>query len=358
MKTTQHYRLSIVVSVLFALALLPLQAQRGTVAVLLPDESTSDRWANDDTRYLSEAFESAGVDYIILNAQGDAETQIAQAEEVIAQGVQVILFVNLDSTSGSRIIQMARSANIPIIDYDRLTIAGDGADFYVSFDNLAVGRLIGEGFVEAVQNAELTPPVRVVMLNGSETDNNASLYKQGYEGVTSFFFEEGEWIKLYDEPVPNWDNDIANAMFTEILNTYGDSVDAVIAANDGIANAVIVALEERNLPYLPLTGQDATITALQNILLGKQSMTVYKAIKAEAQAAAALAIALIKNEDPSGLVNGIVNNGRNEIPSVLLMPVIVTRENIAETVIADGFRTWEEICVDEVEAVCPELSSP
>jgi len=324
------------------------------ITVLLPDTASSTRWENDDKRFLSSAFDAAGVGYNIVNAEGDPEVQLDQAREAIANGTRVILMVNLDSTSGAQIIELARRANVYIIDYDRLTIEGDGADFYVSFNNDAVGRLQGEGLLLAVDEAELEEPVRVVLLNGSPTDNNATLYKQGYDSVINSRFESGEWIKVEDRAVPGWDNDEARIIFDLMLDENDEEIDAVIAANDGLAGSVIAALEARNLPYVPVTGQDATIEAIQNILAGKQSMTVYKAIKAEAEAAAKLAIALIKGDDPSGLVNGITNNGRNEIPSVLLFPIAVTSDNITATVIADGFRTWEEVCIGEFVQYCPE----
>jgi D-xylose transport system substrate-binding protein len=338
------------------LGILPaLHAQEGRydVTVLLPDDSTSARWETDDRRFLSSAFEMAGVSYTILNAKRSVETQLEQARTAISNGTKVILMVNLDSTSGARIIDLARRAGVWIIDYDRLTIQGRGADFYVSFNNDAVGRLQGEGIVRAVEEAELSEPVRVALLNGSPTDNNATLYKQGYESVLKPKFDSGAWLKVADEAVPEWDNDEAYRIFERMLDDNDNRIDAVVAANDGLAGRVVAALEARNLPYLPLTGQDATVEAIQNILAGKQSMTVYKAIKAEAEAAAALAVALVKGDDPSGLVNGITNNGVSEVPSVLLFPIPVTRENIAETVIADGFRTWEEICVGEFAQFCP-----
>ncbi|MCE7949440.1 MAG: sugar ABC transporter substrate-binding protein [Chloroflexi bacterium CFX4] len=327
-------------------------AQEGSIAVLLPDAASSARWEADDRRFLAAAFEEAGVSYSIVNANGDATRQLTQAEQAITEGAKVILLVNLDSGSGATIIEKAREAGVKVIDYDRLTIEGEGADFYVSFDNEAVGRLQGEGLVAAVEAAGLVKP-RVAVLNGSPTDNNATLFKNGYDGVINPLFESGDWIKVADESVPDWDNQRALTIFEAILTAEGGNVDAAIAANDGLAGAIIAALENAGKPYIPVTGQDATVGGIQNILAGKQSMTVYKAIKAEAEAAAALAIALLKGEDTDDLVTGVVNNGTRDVPSVLLVPVSVTKDNIAETVIADGFRTWEEICVGEIEAFCP-----
>jgi D-xylose transport system substrate-binding protein len=348
-------RVMITLVVLFslgALYLLPVAAQEGSIVVLLPDSASSARWEADDRRFLAAAFDAAGVEYNIVNAEGDATTQITQAEQAITNGAKVLLLVNLDSGSGAAIIAMAREAGVAVIDYDRLTIEGDGADFYVSFDNESVGRLQGEGLVAAVDAAGLVNP-RVAILNGSPTDNNATLFANGYHSVIDAKFDSGEWTKVDEQSVPDWDNQQALTIFEQMLTASGGEIDAAIAANDGLAGAVIAALANQGLPYIPVTGQDATVGGIQNILAGRQSMTVYKAIKAEAEAAAALAIALLRGEDTSGMVTGSVNNGTNDIASVLLTPVSVTKDNVAETVIADGFRTWEEICVGEFAEFCP-----
>jgi D-xylose transport system substrate-binding protein len=323
------------------------------IAVLLPDSASSSRWEQDDRRFLSEAFDAAGVSYSIVNAEGDASVQITQAEQAITNGAQVILMVNLDSGSGASIIDLARSNGVAIIDYDRLTIEGEGADFYVSFNNEAVGRLQGAGLVNAVAQQGIMSP-SVAVLNGSPTDNNATLFKNGYDSFINPFFDTGAWTEVDDQSVPNWDNQEALVIFEQIQTAAGgcDGIDAAIAANDGLAGAIIAARENAGCDYIPVTGQDATVAGLQNILAGKQSMTVYKAIKAQAEAAAALAIALVNGDDTSELVNGETDNGTSMVPSVLLTPVQVVSTNIAETVIADGFRTVDEICTDDIVEFC------
>jgi D-xylose transport system substrate-binding protein len=327
------------------------------IAVLLPDSASSARWENDDRRFLAAAFDEAGVTYSIVNAEGDRQTQITQAEQAITNGAKVILLVNLDSGSGAAIIAMAREAGVAVIDYDRLTIEGDGADFYVSFDNEAVGRLQGEGLVAAVEAAQEAGTIgetpRIAILNGSPTDNNATLFANGYHSVIDPLFEDGSWELVAEQDVPEWDNQQALIIF-EQMQTDNPEIDAAIAANDGLAQAVITARQNAGLDYIPVTGQDATVGGIQNVLAGRQSMTVYKAIRAEAEAAAALAIAIVNEEDTESMVTGAVNNGTNDIPSVLLIPVSVTTENVTETVIADEFRTWEEICVGEFAEFCPE----
>lgn len=342
------------------------------IAVLLPDSASSARWENDDRRFLTEAFEEAGVDFSIENAEGDPQTQISLAEQAITNGADVLMFVNLDSGSGAAIIQLARDAGIPVIDYDRLTIEGPGADYYVSFNNEAVGQLQGEGLVAAVEaqyGEDLSMGdlgedglLDVAVLNGSPTDNNATLFKNGYDSVINPFFEDEEsgWNEVDDQSVPNWDNQEALVIYEQILTAEGGDVDATIAANDGLAQAVITARQAQGLDPIPLTGQDATVGGIQQILAGWQSMTVYKAIRQQAGAAAELAIALANGDQEAADelaadVSTYESGGETvEVASVLLVPVSVTIDNIAETVIEDGFRTWEEICVGEFEEFCPE----
>jgi D-xylose transport system substrate-binding protein len=333
-------------------------AQSVDIVVLLPDSASSARWEADDRRFLAEAFDEAGVTYSIVNAEGDAATQIAQAEQAITNGAKVLLMVNLDSGSGAAIIATARAAGVRVIDYDRLTIEGEGADFYISFDNEAVGRLQGQGLVAAVDAAiaagTLTGTPQIGVLNGSPTDNNATLFRNGYFSVIQSKFDSGEWVLAAEQSVPGWDNQQALILF-EQMQTDHPEINAAVAANDGLAQAVISARQNAGLGFIPVTGQDATVGGIQNVLAGRQSMTVYKAIRAEARAAAALAIAIVTNNTPAIelLASSAVNNGTNDIPSILLVPVSVTSTNVAETVIADGFRTWEEICVGEFEAFCP-----
>lgn len=327
-------------------------SDEGYIALLLPGGASSARWEKDDRRFFEQEFIAAGVEYKVLNANDDPQKQQEQARQAIADGAKVILLVNLDSQSGAAIIAQARQAGVNIIDYDRLTIEGPGADFYVSFDNEAVGRLQGEGLLRAVEEAGIKKP-RVAVLNGSPTDNNATLLKNGYDSVINPLFESGEWIKVSEQFVPNWSEEQAKEIFENMLTDANGDIDAAITANDNLASAANSALAAQGLQPIPLTGQDATTSAIQNILLGYQSMTVYKAIGTEAKAAAALAVALLSGADMSNLIIDTIHNGTNDIPAVLLEPIAVTKENIAETVIADGFRTWDEICVGEFEPYCP-----
>jgi D-xylose transport system substrate-binding protein len=323
-----------------------------SIAVLLPDSISSARWEADDRRFFEQAFQAAGINYTIVNAVGDARAQQTQAEQAITNGAKVLLLVNLDSGSGAAIIAQAREARVKVIDYDRLTVEGPGADIYVSFDNVSVGRLMGETLQPIIDDLGLEKP-RVVLLNGSPTDNNSFLFAEGYKSIAEPKFAAGEWEKVDEQAVPNWDNQQALVIYEQILTAAGGKVDATFAANDGLAGSVISALKGQKLAPIPLSGQDATIGGIQHILSGWQTMTVYKPIELEAEAAADAAIRLLKGESPTSITSDTIYNGQNDIPYIKLSPIAVTRQNIAETVIADGFRTWAEICVGEFEQFCP-----
>ncbi len=324
----------------------------GSIAVLLPDSISSARWENDDRRFFEQAFDEAGVKYTIVNAVGNARVQQTQAEQAITNGAKVLLLVNLDSGSGAAIIAQAREAGVKVIDYDRLTIEGPGADLYVSFDNVEVGNLMGKTLEPIINNLDSTPK-RVVQLNGSPTDNNATLFRQGYYAVAKPHYENGDWELVDDQAVPDWDNQQALVIYEQILTAAGGDVDATFAGNDALAGSVIAALKTQGIPPIPLSGQDATVSGIQNILSGWQTMTVYKPIELEATAAAEAALRLLKGEDVTAIANDTINNGQNDIPFTKLIPIAVTRDNIAETVIKDGFRSWAEICVGNFEQYCP-----
>jgi D-xylose transport system substrate-binding protein len=323
------------------------------VGVLLPDSKSSVRWETVDRPFLQKAFEAAGVDADIQNAEGDKSTQQQQAEQMITNGASVLLLVNLDSGSGAAIAANAASQDVKVIDYDRLTLDTKDTDYYVSFDNEVVGKLQGEGLVSCIEEKGTKNP-QIAVLNGSPTDNNATLFKNGYDGVINPKFDSGEWKEIDDQSVPDWDNQQALTIFEQILQKNNNKVDGVLAANDGLANAAISALKQRKLPQVPVTGQDATLEGIQNIVNGDQCMTVYKAIKKEADAAAELAIALAKGEEPTAETTPI-DNGTEEVPSVLLEPVSVTKDNISDYLGEPDFPTQEDICAGKLASKCEEL---
>jgi D-xylose transport system substrate-binding protein len=322
---------------------------KGKVAVLLPDSKSSVRWETVDRPFLKKAFDDAGIGNEIQNAEGDKATQQQQAEQAITNGAKVLLLVNLDSGSGAAIAANAKSQDVKVIDYDRLTLNGD-SDYYVSFDNEAVGKLQGEGLVKCLGN---TDGQSVVELNGSPTDNNATLFKKGYDSVLNPLYDSGKLKKVADQSVPDWDNQKALTIFEQMLQKANNKIDGVLAANDGLGNAAISALKQRKLPQIPVTGQDATLQGIQNIVNGDQCMTVYKAIKKEADAAAKIAIALINGETPD--VSDTINNGQKDIPAQFEAPVAVTKDNIKDYLGEPDFPKQEEICAGKLAAKCKEI---
>jgi D-xylose transport system substrate-binding protein len=321
------------------------------VAVLLPDSKSSVRWETVDRPLLQKALEAGGVDATITNAEGDKSTQQQQAEQAITNGAKVILLVNLDSGSGAAIEANAKSQGVKAIDYDRLTLDTDANDYYVSFDNEQVGKLQGQGLVDCIGDKK---GARIAELNGSPTDNNATLFKNGYDSVLKPKYESGDFVKVDDQSVPDWDNQKALTIFEQILQKADNKVDGVLAANDGLGNAAISALKQRKLPQIPVTGQDATLEGLQNIVNGDQCMTVYKAIEKEAQAAADLAISLAKGDKVEADTVPI-DNGTHSVPSVLETPVAVTKDNIAKYFGNPDYPKKEDICAGKLAAKCKAL---
>jgi D-xylose transport system substrate-binding protein len=326
----------------------------GKIAVLLPDTSSSTRWESDDRRYLTEAFKAEGLsdsDFTIDNAQGDPSNQQAQAEQAITNGASVLLLVNLDSGSGAAVEANAVRQGLKVIDYDRLTLRGS-ASYYVSFDNVRVGKLQGQGLVDclAAKRPVVAKP-SVIQLDGSPNDNNSSEFKQGYDSILNPLFKSGAYQMSGEQSVPKWDIQQAATIFDQMLTRAGNKVDGVAAANDALANAAITVLGNRGLHGVPVTGQDATIAGIQNILAGDQCMSVYKPVQQEAVAAAKLALELREGKTPTEKTTP-VSAGDHDVPSVLLTPIPVTRSNIKDTVIKDGFRTLDQICTGRYLAMC------
>jgi D-xylose transport system substrate-binding protein len=314
----------------------------GKIGVILPDSKSSARWETADRKFLDAAIKAAGFEAVIQNAEGDKQKMATIADSMIAQKVKVLMIVNLDSDSGATILKKAKDAGIKTIDYDRLTLGG-GADVYVSFNNVTVGELQGAGLIKCITDKKVTNP-KIAVLNGSPTDNNATLFKQGYDSKINPKFDAKEWTEVDDQSVPDWDNQKGGQIFEQMLAKAGGKLDGVLAANDGLGGAAIAVLKKNNL-QVPVTGQDATVDGLRNILKGDQCMTVYKAIKTEADAAAKAAVALAKGEKPA--TNGTVKDTKAnaDVPSVLAAPVAIYKENVKD-VIADGFVTKDEVCKD------------
>jgi D-xylose transport system substrate-binding protein len=322
-------------------------AKPGMVAVLLPDTKSSVRYETFDRPLLTKAFTAAGVPVQVSNAQGDTSAQIQEAEQAITNGAKVLLLDALDSGTGASIEANAKSQGVKVIDYDRLVLKGS-ADYYVSFDNTEVGKLQGQGLV-ACLGSKKTP--RIAMLDGSPTDNNATLFKQGAHSVLDPKFASGAYKNVAEQAVPDWDNQQALTIFEQMLEKTNNKIDGVLAANDGLANAAISALKARRLPQIPITGQDATLQGIQNILTGDQCMTVYKPIVQEVNAAAKLATALAKGQTPTGVTSS-TNNGSKQVPSILLHPISVTKASVGKYFGNADFPTRAQVCTGKVAAAC------
>jgi D-xylose transport system substrate-binding protein len=330
---------------------------KGLIGVLLPDTTTSARYESFDRPYLEKAFQAAGLSadqFKIDNAQGSASTMQTQAEADITNGASVLLVDALDSGSGAAIEAAATAKGVAVIDYDRLVKGGTAGRTYVSFDNVGVGKLIGQGEVDCVTTFKVTKP-NLLIMDGDPTDNNATLFSQGYNGVLQPLFDNGTYVKV-GEPAGTWTPAIAATTFEQQYTAH-PNINAVVTPNDDNANAVIASLQKLNIPpkTIPTTGQDASLSGLQNILKGYQCGTVYKPIYLEAQAAAAVALYLRAGQKPPAeLVNGTTQDttANASVPSVLLTPIWVTTDNMAATVVKDGAVKVSDLCVSAVASAC------
>jgi D-xylose transport system substrate-binding protein len=329
----------------------------GLIGVLLPDTTSSARYESFDRPYLTKAFEAAGLttsDFKIDNAQGSASTMQTQAEADITQGATVLLVDALDSGSGAAIEANATSKGVKVIDYDRLVKGGASGRTYVSFDNVGVGKLIGQGEVDCI-SAWNVGKANILVMDGDPTDNNATLFAQGYNGVLKPNFDSGTYVKV-GEPAGTWTPAVAATTFDQQYTAH-PNINAVITPNDDNANAVIADLQKLKIPAkkFPTTGQDASLSGLQNILKGYQCGTVYKPIYLEAQGAAAIALYLRAGQTaPASLTNGTTQDttANASVPSVLLTPVWVTTQNMEATVVKDGAAKVSDLCIAAVASAC------
>jgi D-xylose transport system substrate-binding protein len=314
----------------------------GKIGVILPDTTSSPRWESQDRPKLESAFKSAGVKYDIQNAQNDAQKMQTIAQQMITGGVTVLAIVNLDSASGAAIEQQAKKQGVSTIDYDRLTLGGS-ADYYVSYDNAQVGKLQGDG----LKNCLGDKAANIAYLNGSPDDNNATLFSQGAHSVLD---KVTTYKKVAEQAVPKWDAVQAQTIFEQMYTQAGGNVQGVYAANDTLANAAIGTLSRNGLK-IPVTGQDASVQGLQNILAGNQCMTVWKPSDQEAKALSDTAIALINGDKPD--TTGTVKDpeGNRDVQSILLDPISVTSANLADT-ISKGAQKAADVCTGDFAAQC------
>jgi D-xylose transport system substrate-binding protein len=343
-------------------------AGKGLVGVILPDTTSSTRYVNFDLPYLTQAFTAAGYSsnqFKIDNAQGVDATELADAQADITLGASVLVFDPLDSTVGAQIQSLAQKSGVAAISYDRATFQGTNT-YYVSFDNVQVGKLIGTGVQSCVQSWGVSSP-KVFTLNGGEdTDPNAVSFAQGYNSViwgdTTTPEPAGKtnpqgWTLVGDQVTPGWVNATGGTIFTQQFTAHPE-INTTVEANDGLANAVITELKNKGVPpkKIPTTGQDATLQGMENVLQGYQCGSVYKAVYLEAQDAVALATILRAGATPpAGLVNSTTKpasgSGSTE-PASLLTPVWVDITNMATTVIKDKFVSASTLCTAVGASVC------
>jgi D-xylose transport system substrate-binding protein len=334
---------------------------KGKIGVLLPDTTTSTRYVQYDAPNLTKAFEAAGLsssDFKITNAQGSVSTMQQQAEADITDGASVLLIDPIDTGSGAAIEKNAEAKGLKVIDYDRLVLGGPADRYYVSFNNVQVGKLIGQGEISCINAWGVKNP-NILIMDGDPTDNNAKLFAQGYNSVLDPKFADGTYKKV-GEPTGTWDPPTAQTLFEQQYTAH-PNINAVVTPNDSNAAAVIAALKNKKIPpkTFPTTGQDAGLEGLQNILAGYQCGTVYKPYYLEAQAAAALALYLRAGQTPpSTLVNSTTKDSTigADVKSVYTPPTWVTVDNMNDTVVKDGKVTGDvtvkQLCSGGLQSAC------
>jgi D-xylose transport system substrate-binding protein len=324
-------------------------AAGGQVCILLPDTATSVRWVHYDTPALKAAFNAAHVTYQIFNANNDAQTQTSQANQCLGAGAKVLIEVALDAGSASAIEKTAKAKGVPSIDYDRQVIGGV-ASIYVSFDGRAVGVLQGQGVVSGLKsNGKYGSHPVVAELNGGSTDANSFLFKGGYDSILKPLYANGTLKKGPDQFVPGWDNQKAATIFAQMLVKTGNKIDAVAAANDGIASSVIATEKAHGIGPIPVSGQDATPQGLQYIISGWQTMTVWKDTRVLAKAAATEAVALLNGKALK--TTGTVPNGSAKEPSYIIPPVALYKNNWTQ-IYKSGFIKKSDVCTGSYSKYC------
>ncbi len=298
------------------------------------DTLAEERWLRDRELF-KEAVEDLGAEVKILASKGDDAQQILQAETLINEGIDILVIVPHNAESTAMIVKKAHASGIKVLSYDRL-VRNSEIDLYISYDNEMVGEL------QAKAITKLVPKGNYVYIGGAETDYNAHLFKKGVFNILQPLIDKGDITIVYDQWTKDWIPEYALSNMEEALLANNNKVDAVISANDATAGKVIQALAKQGLAgKVPVAGQDADLAAAQRIVLGTQTMTVYKPLKELAGQAAELAVKLARGEEVEG--ERIINNGKAEVPSVLYSPIAVDKKNIDETIIADGFHTKQEV---------------
>jgi len=314
------------------------------IALLLPEAKTA-RYETQDRPHFEARVKQlcAECEVLYFNAAQDASKQQAQAEAALTRGAKVLVLDPVDAAAARVMAEAAKAQGARVISYDRLIQGTDAVDAYVAFEAETIGRIQAQALLAALAGK---PHSRLVMLNGSPTDPNAALLKRGAHAVL-----DGKVTVAKEYDTPDWSPDKAQEEMTQALTALGDAApDGVYAANDGTAGGAIAALKAAGAALVPVTGQDAEVAALQRIVAGDQQSTVYKALKLEAETAAELAVHALRGEP--FVTQATADNGKKQVPSVVLQPTAVTRANLKATVLADGFWTREQICTSAYAAAC------
>jgi D-xylose transport system substrate-binding protein len=323
----------------------------GTIALLLPETKTTRYEEQDKPRFEAKLKELCpDCKLIYSNANQDASRQQQQAEAAITNGAKVLVLDAVDADAAKATVNRAKQSNIPVIAYDRL-ISDAPIDYYVSFDNVKVGKMQAQALLDKLGSPD---GKQIVMLNGSPTDPSSGDYKKGAHEVL-----DSSGIKVAREyDTPDWSPDKAQQETEQAITAIGkDKIAGVYSANDGMVGGAIAAMKSAGMDVknVVTTGQDSEIAAIQRILTGEQYMTIYLAIKKQAESAAELAVDAVRGtKPPASLVNAKVNNGAGDVPSVMLDPTAVTKDNIKDTIIADDFHSAADICTGEYESACAD----
>jgi D-xylose transport system substrate-binding protein len=333
-------------SVSAAVAMTAKKSANILVCGLMPDTKTSVRWVQFDQPYLEKAFKALGVPARVVNAQGDAQKQKTQADQCIADGAKVLIIAPNDSGSAAAIEKAALAKGVKSIDYDR-QVEGGSAVLYASFDGHQVGVLQGSLVAKALKGKK---GAIVAELNGGQEDANSFLFKGGYDQILKPLYANGTLKKGPDQFVPGWDNQKAGTIFNQMLIKTGNKIDGVVAANDGIANAVVVDLQQHKLKPLPLSGQDATTQGVQNIISGWQTMTVWKDVRVLATKTAAAAAKIAKGQKPP-TTGFVTTKGRSKEAAYLIKPTAVTKANWRQLITSGWFKK-SEICNGKYAKYC------
>ncbi|MTI47132.1 sugar ABC transporter substrate-binding protein [Sporosalibacterium faouarense] len=304
------------------------------VGLSLPTQR-EERWVRDKDKMI-EVAEEKGIDLLVKVADADMQEQITQVEALLSQGIDVLILAPHDASAAATLVEKAKKEGVPVISYDRLITNTDKLDYYLSFDNVKVGELQGKFITEKV------PEGKYIIMSGAPTDNNAKLFKQGAMKYIQPLIDDGKIEVIAEQAVENWVPENALKIVEAALAANNNEVDAILAPNDGTAGAAIQALTAQGLAgEVPITGQDAEKAAAKRILEGTQSMTIFKDTRALGEEAIDMAIKLANGESIEA--NGAVDNGKIEVPSVLLTPQVVDKDNLNETLVDSGYIKESEL---------------